>query len=49
MVAYPGLNVKLIGTHADLSGEDGVTHQCLMRITDEEHPGDGGHLPGGRK
>lgn len=29
-VAYPGLNVKLVGTHAGLTvGEDGATHQCL--------------------
>ena len=37
-VAYPGLNVKIVGTHAGLSvGEDGATHQCnediaLMRV-----------------
>ncbi|MHB8061418.1 MAG: transketolase family protein [Ruminiclostridium sp.] len=32
-VAYPNLNVKLIGTHAGLSvGEDGATHQCLEDI-----------------
>lgn len=29
-IAYPGLNVKLVGTHAGLTvGEDGATHQCL--------------------
>ncbi len=29
-VAYPGLNVKVVGTHAGLSvGEDGATHQCV--------------------
>ena len=29
-VAYPGLNVKCIGSHGGLSvGEDGATHQCL--------------------
>lgn len=29
-VAYPGLNVKIVGTHAGLTvGEDGATHQCL--------------------
>ena len=29
-IAYPNLNVKIIGTHAGLSvGEDGATHQCL--------------------
>ncbi len=29
-IAYPNLNVKLVGTHAGLSvGEDGATHQCL--------------------
>lgn len=29
-VCYPGLNVKVVGTHAGLSvGEDGATHQCL--------------------
>lgn len=28
-VAYPGLNVKVIGSHAGLTvGEDGATHQC---------------------
>ncbi len=37
-VAYPGLNVKVVGTHAGLTvGEDGATHQCiedlgLMRV-----------------
>lgn len=29
-IAYPRLNVKVVGTHAGLSvGEDGATHQCL--------------------
>jgi transketolase len=29
-VCYPGLNVKIVGTHAGLTvGEDGATHQCL--------------------
>jgi transketolase len=29
-VAYPHLNVKIVGTHAGLSvGEDGATHQCV--------------------
>lgn len=29
-VAYPNLNVKIVGTHAGLSvGKDGATHQCL--------------------
>jgi len=29
-IAYPGLNVKIVGTHAGLTvGEDGATHQCL--------------------
>ncbi len=29
-IAYPHLNVKVIGTHAGLTvGEDGATHQCL--------------------
>lgn len=29
-VAYPRLNVKVVGTHAGLTvGEDGATHQCL--------------------
>lgn len=29
-VAYPRLNVKIVGTHAGLSvGEDGATHQCI--------------------
>ena len=32
-VAYPKLNVKIVGTHAGLSvGEDGATHQCLEDI-----------------
>lgn len=32
-VAYPRLNVKIVGTHAGLSvGEDGATHQCLEDI-----------------
>lgn len=32
-VAYPNLNVKVVGTHAGLSvGEDGATHQCLEDI-----------------
>ena len=32
-VAYPNLNVKIIGTHAGLSvGKDGATHQCLEDI-----------------
>ena len=37
-VAYPGLNVKVVGSHGGLSvGEDGATHQCiedfaLMRV-----------------
>ncbi|MDR2786478.1 MAG: transketolase family protein [Treponema sp.] len=29
-LAYPNLNVKVVGTHAGLTvGEDGATHQCL--------------------
>ena len=29
-LAYPGLNVKVVGTHAGLTvGEDGATHQCI--------------------
>lgn len=29
-VAYPGLNVKVVGSHGGLSvGEDGATHQCV--------------------
>ncbi len=29
-IAYPRLNVKVVGTHAGLTvGEDGATHQCL--------------------
>ncbi|MDR0914027.1 MAG: transketolase family protein [Oscillospiraceae bacterium] len=32
-VGYPGLNVKLAGSHAGIStGEDGATHQCLEDI-----------------
>lgn len=33
-VAYPNLNVKMVGTHAGLSvGEDGATHQCIEDIS----------------
>ena len=29
-IAYPGLNVKCVGSHGGLSvGEDGATHQCI--------------------
>ena len=29
-IAYPHLNVKIVGTHSGLTvGEDGATHQCL--------------------
>lgn len=29
-VAYPHLNVKVVGSHGGLSvGEDGATHQCI--------------------
>ena len=29
-IAYPGMNVKVVGSHGGLSvGEDGATHQCL--------------------
>lgn len=32
-IAYPNLNVKIVGTHAGLSvGKDGATHQCLEDI-----------------
>lgn len=32
-VAYPGLNVKVVGSHAGLTvGEDGATHQCIEDI-----------------
>lgn len=32
-IAYPDLNVKIVGTHAGLGvGEDGATHQCLEDI-----------------
>lgn len=32
-VAYPNLNVKIVGTHAGVSvGKDGATHQCLEDI-----------------
>jgi transketolase len=32
-LAYPNLNVKVVGTHAGLTvGEDGATHQCLEDI-----------------
>jgi len=33
-IAYPGLNVKIVGTHAGLSvGEDGATHQCIEDLS----------------
>lgn len=33
-VAYPHLNVKIVGTHAGLSvGEDGATHQCIEDLS----------------
>ncbi|MDR1249704.1 MAG: transketolase family protein [Treponema sp.] len=33
-VAYPRLNVKIIGSHAGLTvGEDGATHQCLEDLS----------------
>lgn len=33
-VAYPGLNVKIVGSHAGLTvGEDGATHQCIEDIS----------------
>jgi len=33
IIAYPHLNVKVVGTHAGLTvGEDGATHQCLEDI-----------------
>lgn len=33
-VAYPKLNVKVIGSHAGLTvGEDGATHQCIEDIS----------------
>lgn len=33
-VAYPGLNVKVVGSHAGLTvGEDGATHQCVEDIS----------------
>ena len=33
-VAYPQLNVKVVGTHAGLSvGEDGATHQCIEDLS----------------
>jgi len=33
-VAYPNLNVKVIGSHAGLTvGEDGATHQCIEDIS----------------
>ena len=29
-IAYPGLNVKVVGSHGGISvGEDGATHQCI--------------------
>src|SRR5699024_4509586 len=33
-VAYPRLNVKVVGSHGGLSvGEDGATHQCIEDIS----------------
>jgi transketolase len=33
-VAYPHLNVKIVGSHAGLTvGEDGATHQCLEDLS----------------
>jgi len=33
-VAYPNLNVKVIGTHAGITvGEDGATHQCIEDLS----------------
>lgn len=33
-IAYPELNVKVVGTHAGLSvGEDGATHQCIEDLS----------------
>lgn len=33
-VAYPNLNVKVVGSHAGLTvGEDGATHQCIEDIS----------------
>lgn len=33
-VAYPDLNVKVVGSHAGLTvGEDGATHQCIEDIS----------------
>ncbi|MBR4163125.1 MAG: transketolase family protein [Solobacterium sp.] len=33
-VAYPGLNVKIVGSHSGISvGEDGVTHQAIEDIS----------------
>jgi len=33
-IAYPHLNVKVVGSHAGLSvGEDGATHQCIEDIS----------------
>ncbi|MBQ4104882.1 MAG: transketolase family protein [Clostridia bacterium] len=32
-IGYPGLNVKIAGSHAGIStGEDGATHQCLEDV-----------------
>lgn len=33
-IAYPALNVKIIGSHAGLTvGEDGATHQCIEDLS----------------
>lgn len=33
-IAYPELNVRVVGTHAGLSvGEDGATHQCIEDLS----------------
>lgn len=33
-IAYPNLNVKIVGSHAGLTvGEDGATHQCIEDVS----------------
>ena len=37
-VAYPGLNVTIVGSHGGLTaGEDGGTHQCIEDLSADAH------------
>ena len=45
-IAYPRLNVKVVGSHGGLSvGEDGATHQCIGLRHHAGHPQHDGGLP----